>query len=123
MPSEVDRARRVGHLLQRELATLIVSDVADPRIRRVSITEVSVTRDLKLATVFVTNTGDDTQKPEILGVLNRAAGYLRHLLGQRVYLRVTPELRFRYDTSIERGIALSNLIDAAISSDSDSTTN
>lgn len=116
MNPEVDRTRRVGELLHRELAALLVSDIDDPRLSRVSIIDVEVTRDLKLATVFVTKIEEDTEHRELMVALRRASGYLRHLLSQRLSLRVTPELRFRYDASVERGIALSSLIDEAMSS-------
>lgn len=106
-----DRAQRVGALVQRELAECLRSEVDDPRVGRVSITEVTVTRDLSLATVYVTQVGNVDDAERSLEGLNRAAGYLRRLLSRRLAMRTVPALRFRYDTSVERGAELSKLID------------
>lgn len=115
---EVDRTRRVSELLRRELATLIAREVNDNRIRNVSINGVRVSRDLKNATVYFSQMdsagdagGDGRKQPSAEQLLNRAAGFLRHLLSQHAELRVTPSLRFKYDDSIEKGVEMSNLID------------
>ncbi len=121
---EIDRTRRVAELLRRELATLIAREINDNRIRHVSINGVRVSRDLKNATVYFSNLDNsldraptaqagkgESRQPTQEQLLNRAAGFLRHLLSQHAELRVTPSLRFRYDDSIRRGVEMSNLID------------
>ncbi len=122
---EIDRSRRVSELLKRELATLIARELNDSRIRNVSVNAVSVSKDLKHATIYVSSMGKldpgsksesgDTSPAEsqrVEKLLNNAAGYLRKLLGQHADLRVTPSLRFKYDDSIQRGVEMSALIDA-----------
>ena len=74
----------------------------------VSITAVDVSKDMKHAKVFITQMGKDC---EALEALTHAAGYLRRELGSRLTMKITPELRFEYDHSVERGMELSNLID------------
>ena len=117
---EIDRTRRVGHQLQRELGTLINTALNDPRVSLVSVTSVEVSRDLKQAKVFVSSLGansgnsngnstEDDQR-ELMQALEKAKGYLRRELSHRVNLRYTPALRFVYDSSIEKGVALSGLI-------------
>src|SRR5690606_40307531 len=78
---------------------------------------VEVTRDLAHAKVFVTVLGDAEARAGSMAALNSAAGFLRHELGQRMLTRTVPQLRFVYDESIERGSALSALIDEAVKSD------
>jgi ribosome-binding factor A len=117
MPRELDRTRRVGEVIRRELAAILASDVSDPRITHVSLTGVKLTKDLKSATVYVSELEHDPNKESIADILNRAGGFFRHQLGQRAQLRFTPVLKFRYDDTIERGVYMSNLIDRARSRD------
>lgn len=117
MPRDFPRTRRIGEQMQRELAVLIRDGVKDPRVGMVTVSAVEVTRDLAHAKVFITVLGDATARRDSLTALNKAAGFLRHELGQRMLTRTVPQLRFVYDESIERGSQLSALIDAAVASD------
>lgn len=117
MPRDFPRTRRVGEQIQRELAALIRDGVKDPRVGMVTVSAVEVSRDLAHAKVFITVLGDEAAKRDSLAGLNKAAGFLRHELGQRMLTRTVPQLRFVYDESIERGSRLSALIDAAVKSD------
>jgi ribosome-binding factor A len=139
------RVKKVADQIQRELATLIQSEVNDPRVGMVSVTGVEVSRDLAYATVYVTVMGsvdgvvgaetdvqmeskgepaskgslDALEIEESVKALNKAAGYLRTLLAKQMSLRIMPRLTFRYDNSIARGQYLSSLIDHAIAADSE----
>jgi ribosome-binding factor A len=115
MPREFPRTRRVGEQLQRELAVLVRDEIKDPRLGMVSISGADVSRDLAYATVYVSVLGDDTAVTESLAVLNRAAGFLRHRLGQSMRLRSIPQLKFEFDSSLRDGARMDALIDAAIS--------
>lgn len=118
MPKEFSRTRRIGEQIQRELAQLIQQEVKDPRLGMVTVSGVEVSRDLSVAKVFVTVLGDEDPKPS-LTVLNRAAGFLRHALGQRLVVRTVPSLKFVYDESVARGARLSRLIDEVRSGERD----
>lgn len=107
------RPRKVADLIQRELAELIRLEVRDPRVGMVTITSVDVSPDLSHAKVFVTLLEKD-KIPETLKGLQRAAGFLRSQLAHRMKMYTTPELRFAYDESVERGDHLSRLIDSVI---------
>jgi len=127
------RVHRVADQIQRILADLIRREVKDPRVGMVSITGVDVSRDFAYATVYVTvmsphglDGGEQLKDmgeldrhyiEESLSVLNKAAGYLRGLLGKELTLRTTPALKFSYDESLARGRYLSSLIDKAIAED------
>ena len=117
MPKEFSRTRRVGEQMQRELAQLIQQEIKDPRIGMLTVQAVEVSRDFSHAKVFVSSLDNAEGMQQSLAILTRASGFLRHELGQRIKLRIIPELHFVYDESIERGNRLSSLIDQAIASD------
>ncbi|WJW76515.1 30S ribosome-binding factor RbfA [Thiohalobacter sp. IOR34] len=119
MPRDFPRTRRVGDQIQRELAVLIRDQLKDPRLGLVTVSAVEVSRDLAYAKVFVTLLGEEEpeRRDEMLTVLNRAAGFLRHQLGQSMKLRTVPQLRFLYDDSIDRGSRLDSLIEEAVAKD------
>ncbi len=113
---EVARTRRVAELLKREIAVLIARELNDDRINTVTVTGVTISKDLRTSTVFVSSTRvlssqSDPESIRIEKLLNKSAGYIRHLLSQTVNLRVTPSLVFKYDDSIQRGMDMSRLID------------
>ncbi|PCJ33036.1 MAG: ribosome-binding factor A [Gammaproteobacteria bacterium] len=116
MAREFSRTNRISQLVMRELAQMIQHEVSDPRVGLVTVSHVDVTSDMKYANVFVTRlNGVDSDKDvdECLQGLKRAAGYLRRNLAGRVELRNIPELRFRYDRSLERGFQMDELITKA----------
>jgi ribosome-binding factor A len=117
MPRDFPRTRRVAEQLQRELATLIRDEISDPRLGMVSISAVEVSRDLSHARVFFSTLGDQNDADLSLQVLQGAAGFLRHLLGQTLAMRHVPQLRFIQDHSLEQGARLSALIDSAVRAD------
>lgn len=118
MPRDFSRTLRVAEQIQRDLAELLRLEVKDPRIGMVTLTDVEVTADYAHAKIFFTLLGDAAQIEAATEGLNRAAGFLRHELGRRIKLRSIPQLHFIYDESVERGVRLSQLIDAAVSGDS-----
>jgi ribosome-binding factor A len=106
------RADRFGHLLQREIAELVRTEVKDPRVSGITVLDVEVSKDLAHATVFFSMLGEQGHL-EAEQALNHAGGFLRHELGRRLSVRTVPQLRFRYDPTEERAMALSKLIDDA----------
>jgi ribosome-binding factor A len=117
MPREFPRTRRVGEQIQRELAALIRDELKDPRLGMVSISSVQVSRDMAHAKIHISVLGKEEQVSDSLGVLNNAAGFLRHKLGKILHMRVIPVLRFYHDRSLEEGARLGALINEAIASD------
>ncbi len=108
---ETDRTRRVAALIKRQLAQLIARELNDSRIKSVSIIAVTVSRDLKKSTIYFSSIDETLQAHQIEKLLNNSSKYLRHLLSQHIDLRVTPQLLFKYDDSIQRGVELTQLID------------
>ena len=107
----VDRTRRVAELIRRALADIIRDQLSDRGLGLLSITATEVTRDLSRATVFITILGEEEDQERAIEILNEESGALRHELSKTLNLRHTPEIVFRYDFSIERGVRLSRLID------------
>lgn len=114
---EYPRKVRVGTQLQAELAVLIRDQLADPRVRGVTVTSVTVAADLRNARVSVSLLGDDQQLKEAVKGLNHAAGKLRHELGERLSLRSVPALHFSPDLALREGDRISALIRNAIADD------
>ena len=105
------RPQRLGDLIQREVSDLIRLEVRDPRVGMITITSVDVSPDLSHAKLFFTMLEKDRLEDTLHG-LKRSAGFLRSQLAKRIKMYTTPELRFEYDESVERGDRLSRLIDS-----------
>lgn len=104
------RAGRVGEQIKKEISSVIQTELKDPRIGFITVTGVDVTSDLSLARVYLSILGSEEQKEETLKAIGRASGFLRSELGRRVRLRHTPEIEFRFDSSIEYGSHIEALL-------------
>jgi ribosome-binding factor A len=112
MPSDSRRPDRVAEAIREAVATFLAEGVKDPRVTGlVTVTGVDVTRDLRHARVHVSILGTEEQKKETLEGLESVAGHLRAKLGRVLRLRVTPELEFRYDTSIAHAARIDSLLE------------
>ncbi len=107
------RPQKLGDQIQRELSDLLQRELRDPRVGMVTITSVDVSPDLSHAKIFFTLLEKNDLSKTLEG-LKRSAGFLRSQLARRFMMYTTPELRFVYDESVERGDHLSRLIDSAI---------
>ena len=119
MAKEYARTQRVADYLQRELAALIQHEVRDPRVGMVSITGVDVSRDMGHARVYYTSMSANSaeEASESTEALNKAAGFLRSQLSRDSSMRMVPQLRFYFDSSVGRGRHLEDLIRKAADSD------
>lgn len=98
------RQLRVGELVRRTLSELLArGDVHDPDLNRLSVTvgEVRVSPDLKVATAYVLPLGGQGQD-EIVTLLARNKGELRRMIGKKLALKYAPDLRFRLDTTFDQ---------------------
>jgi ribosome-binding factor A len=111
-----DRGQRVADQIQRDLSELIRLEVKDPRIGLITITDVEVTPDYAHARVYYSVLPDDpAQLAKTAEGLAACRGFLRSRLGRMLRIHQTPELHFVRDDSTARAIALSSLIDQAVS--------
>lgn len=104
------RSNRVGEQMKKELSEIIGRKLKDPRIGFVTVTDVAVTGDLQQATVYISVLGDEKQREDTLKGLEKAKGFMRSEIGQRIRLRKTPELFFEFDESIDYGNRIETLI-------------
>ena len=103
------RVQRVRGAIKQE-ASDIIRKMKDPRVAFVTVTDAEVSRDLRHVKIFVSVVGDDDTKRAAMEGLERATGYIRSEIGQRIRLRHTPEIIFRWDESLERGARISQLL-------------
>jgi ribosome-binding factor A len=106
------RPQKLGDLIQRELSELLQRELRDPRVGMITLTGVDVSPDFSHAKVMFTVLPKERLQDSLAG-LKRSAGFLRSQLARRLKLYTTPELRFEYDESVERGDRLARLIDSA----------
>lgn len=107
------RTDRVGQQVHEVLASLLLFEVADPRLKQVQLTGVDVTPDLKFADVHyvVIDREDPEPDADVKRALEGSGRFLRKMLGDRLTMKHTPELRFHYDESIERGRRIEAILD------------
>jgi ribosome-binding factor A len=108
------RKDRVCEQVRRELAELIRTELRDPRVGMISITDVEVTADYAHAKVFFSTLAGSEKLPEVMAGLQKASGFLRRELGKRISIHMTPQLHFVFDQSLERGADLTKLIREAV---------
>lgn len=94
------RADRVGGQIQRALSDLLQKDIKDPRLEMVTITDVKLSRDLRIARIYFTTpeSGKKSSEEAVEGFKN-ALGYVKRTLARQLGLRYMPDLNFFYDES------------------------
>src|SRR5437868_8547562 len=108
------RTRRVGEGLRKELASLLATEVKDPRAAGAVVTRVDITSDLRSARVGVRvleHGDDEARRRALLGALRRASGMLRREVTRRLALRYAPELRFEYDEGVDATTRIEEILD------------
>jgi ribosome-binding factor A len=119
------RRQRVADRIRAELSDLIRREMADPRLELVTVTDVTVDRELAFANVFVSSAvaggaaSAEERQREIMAALHGATGYLRREIGARVRLRTTPQLLFHWDPTPDRGAHLAEILDSLQTSATD----
>jgi ribosome-binding factor A len=103
--------RRVNEVIREVLAAAIATDLKDPRIGFVTVTDVDTSPDLRAARVFVSVLGSEEDRDNALEGLQSAHGFLQGRIASELRMKRTPTLTFHYDDSVERGARLSRLLD------------
>lgn len=114
------RLTRINEEMRKEISEIIRTEIKDPAVQdaMISVISVDTTNDLKTAKVYI-SVLQDNKKQEVLAGLKKAQGYIRREVAHRINLRNTPELLFKLDESIERGIEMSKLISDVMAKDSE----
>jgi ribosome-binding factor A len=105
------RAERIAELIHSELAQRLRLEIKDHRVTDVSLTRVTVTGDLRVATIEYLPLGGGAPSDDLQAGLEQAAKQLRGRIGRALRLRHAPELNFEYDTHTEAAIRVTRLID------------
>ncbi len=105
------RSARVGGLIKQEMAELLRKEINDPSLAQVTITAVKVSADLRNAKIYFTAPAEIEGPPQAaLKGFERARGFVKRELAQRLGLRYMPDLQFYYDDTIDRGARIEELI-------------
>ncbi len=105
------RQQRVAEQIRHELSQMIEHEVNDPRLVMINLTDATISPDLRDANVYISSLQGEAVRDEVLAGLEAARGFLRRGLGERLKLRIVPNLHFHWDKSLETGDRISQLID------------
>jgi ribosome-binding factor A len=104
------RAERIADRIREELSEMLIMELSDPRLEGISITDVTLDRELAFASVYVSAVEGSARSEEILAGLEHAQGYIRRELSRRIELRTFPRFRFHWDPTPERAEHIERLI-------------
>lgn len=107
-----DRMRRVDEAIRQVIGEALATDLKDPRVGFVTVTDVKTSADLSHARVYVSVLGEAHTREETLQGLRSAHGYLQRRIGGELHLKRTPTLDFSYDDTTDRAMRVDALIDA-----------
>jgi len=105
------RSDRVADQIRMEVADILMRKIKDPRVRSVTVTDVELTADLRIAYIFVTTMEQEQAERDVFAGLSKASGFVRAELGRRLALRYLPEIVFKRDETGPRGDRVMKLLD------------
>ena len=100
--------RKAAEELRSKLSSVLLYNIADPRLELVTVTDVEVSKDREVADVYVS--ADESRYDEVLAGLDAAGGRIRSLVGKSLGWRVTPELRFHIDRSVDTAMRIATVL-------------
>lgn len=104
------RSDRVADQIRMEVADILMRKIKDPRVRSVTVTDVELTADLRIAHIFVTTMETEQAERDVFAGLSKASGFVRAELGRRLALRYLPEIVFKKDETGPRGDRVMKLL-------------
>jgi ribosome-binding factor A len=104
------RANRIGDLILREIADLLMTRVKDPRVQKTTVTGISVSQDLRYAKVFYSLIGTEQEILEAQRGLESATGFIKREIGLRMDLKYVPDIVFKHDPSLAEGDHMEKLL-------------
>ena len=116
------RVERLSALIRREISELLLNGIRDERVHlsMVTLTEVEVSGDLQYCKIFVSIYGEESTKNLVMSGLHASTGFLRGELGRKLQLRRVPEIIFKLDRGVEKGMSVLSLLERL---DKERTTN
>lgn len=117
--SDPAKVRRHAERVRELVASVVRTQIKDPRLGMITITDARITADLREATVFYTVFGDAAEKAGTAAALESAKGLLRSTVGKAMGLRHSPSLAFVLDDVQEHVKQVDELLAAARSADAE----
>ena len=111
--SQNRRIQKVSSLLKKELSIILNNDLNETIIldNFISISRIEISPDLYYCKIYITTAVEDEEKEKILDSLNNLKSFIRHKLTQRIQIRRIPELTFKIDRALEKGLAVLKVLD------------
>lgn len=106
------KQKRTAEQIRVILSDLLRLDIGDPRLQGLTVTQVTIDRELQHADIHVNALGDEERRDEVLAGLDKAQSFIRRELSQRLQLRKTPQLHFHWDVSLQRALEIDALLDS-----------
>ena len=117
MPNDFSINKRIEVKIHRIISEAISLKIKDRRLKTIIITEVNLSRDLGYAKIYYTSLNQDNQNKNNIDILNKASGFLRKEISNKLSIKKVPELSFIFDTKEEEANHINKLIDSAIEND------
>ena len=107
------RIAKVSSLLKKEITLILQNDLENDLLRSnfINISKIDLSGDLQFCKIYITSTAEEAIRKEIVEELNLAKSYIRHTLGQRIEMRRVPEMTFKDDTVLEKGLSVLKLLE------------
>ena len=107
------RIAKVSSLLKKEVTHILQNDLENDLLKSnfIYISKIDLSGDLQFCKIYITSTAEDEIRKEIVDNLNLAKNFIRHTLGQRIEMRRVPEIIFKDDTVLEKGLSVLKLIE------------
>ncbi|MBN2073147.1 MAG: 30S ribosome-binding factor RbfA [Actinobacteria bacterium] len=106
----MDRVRKIAADLKREISFIINNKVKDPRIGFLTVTDVELSSDYKWFTIYISIMGTAENREKSMNALNSCGGFIKKNLVGKFRLRSIPEIKFVYDSSIDRGMKIESIL-------------
>ena len=107
------RIAKISSLLKKEISLILQNDLENDLLKShfINISKIVVTGDLQYCKIYITTNSEENIRKEIVENLNLAKSFIRHTLGQRIEMRRVPDLTFKEDTVLEKGLSVLKLLD------------
>ena len=107
------RIAKVSSLLKKEITLILQNDLENDLLKSnfINISKIDLTGDLQFCKIYITSNAQEETRKEIVDNLNIAKNFVRHTLGQRIEMRRVPEITFKDDTELEKGMSVLKLLE------------
>lgn len=106
-----NRAAKLAGTLKKKIGAIIQTELKDPRIGFVTVTEVEVSGDLRHVKVYFSVFGNEKEKKSAIIGLKHATGFVRQIIAREISLRYAPEIVFKFDETYEHGLRINELLE------------